>query len=115
MGQSAGLCLGPRRTGIGKHVPALGESLLHPCSSLFHPWGSMFLAAQGRLGLTNLINGCQVLRAAQTDSSHKVQSDICAEKKLFGPETLMDIKMPSRAGCGDSWVLPHLACGHGCI
>lgn len=54
-----------------------------------------------RLGLTNFINDCKTLGEAQTDGSHKVQNIICAEKMLFGPETLKGIKMPSRARCGE--------------
>lgn len=110
-----GLCLGPARTGISMQEPplvpppsqrgrartALSQPWVSLCSIYAHhcftPGETHSPQLRGRLGLTNFINDCKALREAQRDGSHKVHSDICAEKMLFGPETLKGIKMPSRA------------------
>lgn len=89
---------GRARTALSQPWASLCSIDTHHC---FTPGETHFPQLGGRLGLTNFINDCKALREAQTDGCHKVQSVICAEKMLFGPETLKGIKMPSRARCGE--------------
>lgn len=74
------------------------------CSIYAHHWftpgETHSLQLRAMLGLTNFINDCKALGEAQTDGSHKVQSDIRAGKMLFGPETSKGVKIPPRARCG---------------
>lgn len=89
---------GRTRTALSQPWASLCSIYTHHC---FTPEETRFPQLRGRLGLTNFINNCKALGEAQTDGCHKVQSAICAEKMLFGPETLKGIKMPSRAPRGE--------------
>lgn len=86
------------RTVLSQPWASLCSIYTHHC---FTPGETHSPQLGGRLGLTNFINDCKALGETQTDGSHKVQSDICAEEMLFGPETLKGIKMPSRPRCGE--------------